>query len=328
MFETIESPVHARALGAFLGACLGDAAGATLEFLGRSPTREEVETAMTMPGGGVLEVAPGQITDDCELAISLARGLAGSDSFDIDKIADKYSAWVSSKPFDIGNTTQSSLGCVVNPSIGCAQSMMKAAEEFCMNSKANGALMRIVPLAIWAYQDTNDVIAGFAQQENSLSHPNESVWHASAAYCIAIAQLIREPDNHAAAIGAVEAWVEKNANDEVQSWLSDARKNIDIPYYPQVGFVKIAFTHAFRHLYLNSTFEESLIETLLGGGDTDTNACIVGGLMGALHGVSQLGEERTCAVLNCDTSLGQRRPAFLSASQVPQLTLRLLSRIH
>ena len=50
-------------------------------------------------------------------------------------------------------------------------------------------------------------------------------------------------------------------------------------------FVRIGFTHAFFHLLEQSTFENALRETLAGGGDTDTNACIVGALLGALHGI-------------------------------------------
>ena len=73
--------LHDAALGCFLGALVGDAAGATLEFIGRQPTREEVDWAMGMPGGGVWNVAPGQITDDGELTLCLARGLAVKETF-------------------------------------------------------------------------------------------------------------------------------------------------------------------------------------------------------------------------------------------------------
>ena len=49
--------------GALLGALVGDAAGATLEFMPRGAhTPEAVRRAMGMPGGGALNVAPGQIT--------------------------------------------------------------------------------------------------------------------------------------------------------------------------------------------------------------------------------------------------------------------------
>ena len=51
------------AQGCLLGAFIGDAAGARLEFLGRLPSEQELADALAMMGGGVLRVAPGQITD-------------------------------------------------------------------------------------------------------------------------------------------------------------------------------------------------------------------------------------------------------------------------
>jgi ADP-ribosylglycohydrolase len=75
------------ARGALLGAFVGDASGATLEFLGRKPTTEDVEKALSMVGGGWLRVAPGQITNDGELALCLARSLADAQAIDRDKIA-------------------------------------------------------------------------------------------------------------------------------------------------------------------------------------------------------------------------------------------------
>jgi ADP-ribosylglycohydrolase len=50
--------------------------------------------------------------------------------------------------------------------------------------------------------------------------------------------------------------------------------------------------------------ETAITETLLGGGDTDTNACIVGGLIGALHGVSTIPNVMTQELLVCDTECG------------------------
>jgi len=44
--------------------------------------------------------------------------------------------------------------------------------------------------------------------------------------------------------------------------------------------VKYGFVHAFRHLRLGTPYVAAITETLLGGGDTDTNACIMGGLSG------------------------------------------------
>lgn len=65
------------ARGSIIGALSGDAAGATLEFIERRPTGDEVKRAMRMVGGGVWRTAPGQVTDDGELTLALAHSLAG-----------------------------------------------------------------------------------------------------------------------------------------------------------------------------------------------------------------------------------------------------------
>ncbi len=75
---------------------------------------------------------------------------------------------------------------------------------------------------------------------------------------------------------------------------------------------------------MGTNYVDAIRETLLGGGDTDTNACIVGGLIGAASGASNIPEDMKQAVLNCDTQLGQYRPPFLHTTQVPELTKRLL----
>jgi ADP-ribosyl-[dinitrogen reductase] hydrolase len=104
-----------------------------------------------------------------------------------------------------------------------------------------------------------------------------------------------------------------------------ASENKNISYYPQAGFIRIGFTHAFRHLLLGSSYEEAITETLLGGGDTDTNACIVGGLIGAACGAETIPDFTKLPVLNCDTTQGQnRRPESFNPKQIPTLVERIL----
>ena len=63
----------------------------------------------------------------------------------------------------------------------------------------------------------------------------------------------------------------------------------------------------------------------MGGGHTDTNACIVGGLIGAAVAVDDIPENMRHAVLNCDTSLGEHpRPTFLHPRQVDDLISKIL----
>jgi ADP-ribosylglycohydrolase len=47
-------------MGCVLGAFVGDASGAVLEFIGqKNITKNSVSDAMKMPGGGVFKVGPG-----------------------------------------------------------------------------------------------------------------------------------------------------------------------------------------------------------------------------------------------------------------------------
>lgn len=324
--------LYDAALGSLLGACVGDAAGATLEFIGRKPTKQEVQNAMTMPGGGVWRVAPGQITDDSELGICLARSLSDSKQFDIEAIAQSYADWVRSNPFDIGTTTRHSLGCFqdfrwkrVGEQQGYTVAMTDAASQLCLGSKSNGSLMRSSSLGIWGRVFNDNDIATFAQKDSSLSHPNSSCWQAVACYSIAIARLMNKHGDRAGAFKKAKSWAESKANNEVRQWLKDAENNVNVAYHPLAGFVKIGFTHAFRHLLLGSNYVDAIRETLEGGGDTDTNACIVGGLVGAAGGASSIPDMMKLPVLNCRTELGRPRPDFLHTSQIPELVDRLIS---
>ena len=314
------------ALGAILGALVGDAAGAPLEFMEPSPTVVDAERALTMPGGGVWGVAPGQITDDGELTICLLRGLAAGSTFHLEAIAQEYAEWVRSNPYDIGNTTRLGLGCFQDPRWrslcereGYAVGMTKAAATECMASKSNGSLMRATPLGVWGHRLSALELADHARQDSCLSHPNPSCWQAVAAYAIAIAHLLNHHGDRERAFAAAEAWAVAHANGEIAEWLTDAAQGVIVPYEPQIGFVRFGFTHAFRHLLRGTNYTDALLETLAGGGDTDTNACIVGGLIGAAVGAEAIPLPLRNAILTCETAQGRPRPDFLHPRQVPAL---------
>jgi ADP-ribosylglycohydrolase len=328
---SIARDVEDAALGTFLGACIGDAAGATLEFRGL-PAPDDVERAMAMSGGGFFRLASGQITDDGELALSLADALSRSSSFDIETIARAYARWVDSGPFDIGTTTRLSLAGFREPSWrqtfekeGYASAMKAAASRYCGASKANGSLMRIAPLALWGHRLSDDDLARCAMEDSLLSHPNASCRHALACYVIAVANLLRQPGERGPAFARAIAWAERNANQEVRLWLREAVERTPVDFLSQVGFIRIAFVNAFQHLLQESSYERTIRDTLQKGGDTDTNACIAGALVGAAVGAGSIPEPMKAAVLGCDTRQGRPRPEFLHGRRVPELTKALLS---
>ena len=187
------------AVGAVLGALVGDAAGAVLEFFRAEITAEDVEHALTMPGGGTWNVAPGQVTDDGELTMSLLNALAETPDRPR-QAAEHYARWAASDPFDIGVTTRNAMACLRDPAAaararvhGVAAVMTEAAATRNQGSKANGSLMRATPLGVWGATRSDEALIAATQEDARLSHPNASCVEAAVVYVLAIASLVRAP---------------------------------------------------------------------------------------------------------------------------------------
>ena len=306
------TPAQSAGHGAVWGALVGDAAGAVLEFCDGAPSDRDVAHALQMPGGGVFGVAPGQVTDDGELAIALAQALAANGGrYVASTVSAAYVDWAESNPFDIGSACRSAFG---HGRTGRALTKMCQQEALAFNaaSQANGALMRVTPLAVAAAAWTAQAAARWAAFDAALSHPHPICQQANAAYVLAIRHLVRAPKDHAGAINASREYLQ-SVQSEVAHWLHDALHGRLPDAKWQMGFVRHGFTRAFFHLHQGSSFHAAIGHTLSAGGDTDTNACIVGGLMGAYWGATQLLQDELTqgmfkSVMQCDTRQGQSRP--------------------
>ena len=102
-------------------------------------------------------------------------------------------------------------------------------------------------------------------------------------------------------------------NHSVLGWLDQAMEgNID-SVTKQIGFVKHGFTLAFHFLAYQYSYEEAIAQTLLKSGDTDTNACIVGGMIGAKIGVLNISKRSVQMLLK---NSHNSRPLQLQASML------------
>ncbi|GMF22105.1 unnamed protein product [Phytophthora lilii] len=287
---------------------------------------------MTMPGGGVFGVGRGQITDDSELALSLARGLLGhrpSDRFPVESVARQYAAWCASQPFDIGNTCATAFGVTSDATGNYAAAMMQTAAASCAGSEANGSLMRIAPLAIWSVGESEEIIASHARAEPTLSHPNQVCQDCNAVYCLMLEHLLRCPGDFQGAVDRAERFVTATVSSVVRTWFLEESLDVaSLVCTRKVGHVRWAFVLATYFLRQNESYERAIQQTLLKGGDTDTNAAIVGGLIGALHGVESIPPRMREAVLTFDatkpSATHRPRPEAYRGAQVQQLTERLV----
>lgn len=62
--------------GALFGVAVGDALGAPLEFMNAKEIQHKHGTVKEMIGGGWLNVKPGEVTDDTQMTIAAALGVA------------------------------------------------------------------------------------------------------------------------------------------------------------------------------------------------------------------------------------------------------------
>lgn len=328
-FLASQSSINDHAIGSVMGAFLGDAMGAPLEFT--DITSSKLNVAMKLGGGGSFFLSQGQITDDSELALSLARGLVAEPFvLNLGKIASCYMDWYKSPPFDIGTTTTKALkGLSLKDQTENSYSRLyikikensKSNNE---NSLSNGALMRITPLAVWCHRMTDfEDIEWAVKVENELTHPNETVHKANSLYVLAIKELINNDGNFDAAIEKIESILEEKTTikhkltakpwKDIEEWFIDAHNpsQKQIPAFPHEGYMRIAWTYAMSALLKKqNNFCKGMREILEKGGDTDTNGCIYGGLIGAALGFKSLPKELVEKVLNCKHEYQRRPPQF------------------
>lgn len=309
------SPKADRALGSVVGALIGDAAGGIFEFMGRPPTLKEAEAALDLSGGGVFDLAPGQFTDDGEMTMALLGAIArGKGAYRQELAAQAYCEWEQSNPFDIGLATRAALrvpkAAMSNPK-SLAKLVCSQALEHNSESKANGCMMRATPLGIAATGCNIEETIEMVTSDVVLTHPNKDCIDSTVAYVLALRHLILHDGDSEGAIKVANTYLFDN-NRSVMGWLDQAFEGDIGPVTKQIGFVKHGFTLAFHFLAFQFSFKEAIIQTLLMSGDTDTNACIVGGMLGAQTGSKSLPHNSVEKLLHESTHLLTYRPAKFS----------------
>ena len=299
--ETIaDNGLLTRAQGCLLGQLAGDALGSMVEFQGVAAIRRRYPSGLrTIGPSPVFHTLAGQPTDDSELALLLARALLTAGRYDDEAVAAAYASWRDTRPFDIGNTIGQATHAMLRarergqPLAPAARAAANSASE------ANGALMRQSPLAIFGHALPPAHLAAAVRADTTLTHPHQVCQDASAAFVVALAAVIGEGLAAEAAYARAVAWDRRHGHSPtVTQALADAyRRPPDYEHHQ--GHALIALQNAFYQALHAPTLEEGIVATVMGGGDTDTNAAIAGALLGALHGARAVPSQWRTALLTC-----------------------------
>ena len=158
--------------------------GSYLEFSNYKIDASHVQFALTMSGGGIFKLLPGQLTDDGELTIMQANGITScSSNSDIDafiiSIMFQYVEWMNSSPFDFGGTMQKSWNPFLFKDLGgvppqdypkLVETLKNNVKKVSADSQSNGFLMKQAPLGIFLFNQPTEVIFEFATQDTLLTH--------------------------------------------------------------------------------------------------------------------------------------------------------------
>jgi ADP-ribosyl-[dinitrogen reductase] hydrolase len=286
-----------KMINSMLGAFVGDAAGATLEFCNRPITEEMALNSMKMPGGGILRVGPGQITDDGELTLALWSALNHNKNIPLIAIAKNYKKWYDSVPFDIGQTCSNAFEIldddmyidITDKDIDKIYDYKTSINELNYKSEANGALMRATAIPSWAI--INNISDGLAVkcaiEDACLSHPNIVCQEVNAIYVFAIIHLLKGK-HPTEVLQLTNDFVSSSIkSDKVKEWYFIESFDISMLNAKiNCGHVRWGFVLAIYFLrHPEISYEDAIKITLMKGGDTDTNAAIVGGIVAAYHNI-------------------------------------------
>jgi ADP-ribosyl-[dinitrogen reductase] hydrolase len=251
--------IKSKIKGALYGFAIGDAMGATTEFMDEYQIKKKYNEVRDIIGGGWLNLEPGEVTDDTQMMMCVCEAIEhahysvfeDNEEFTrnvvlLDRCCSNFVNWYKSNPKDIG-------GCcsrVIRKSMGygCYESWHTIAED--PESLGNGSLMRTMPI----------ILAGL---------PRET----------AISQG-RLTHNNLLCDTAIEIYYNNMVKLLYFNKLQSYAKELAEP----TGHVLKTLNNSLYWTQHSKTFEDAIINAVNHGGDADTIAAVTGSMVGALYG--------------------------------------------
>ncbi|MGY1709054.1 ADP-ribosylglycohydrolase family protein [Geodermatophilus sp. SYSU D00758] len=272
-----------RVAGALVGSAVGDALGAPFEFgppgafSARFP-RPARGLRTEMCGGGSLGWAPGEFTDDTQMALLVAGSLVERGGLDEADVFDRFRAWAQAGPPGIGTQTRAVLGSGRPWHAAAAGHAARSG-----HAAGNGSLMRTTPAAIRFAREGREATVDAARRISALTHGDPSAGEGCAVFHELLRVALDGGDPLAAVPSALAAVPPAHRRRWAAvldpGWTPADATEPDGAVWPTLGSAVWA-------LGQGGGFEAVLRRVVDLGGDTDTVAAVAGGLAGAVHGMA------------------------------------------
>lgn len=298
MSVTGHDPIQSRAVGAYLGLAIGDALGATVEFMTPREIRKCFGVHDRIRGEGWLKLKPGSVTDDTTMTLALGQAILEAGCIDALACAQGFDAWMRAKPVDIGNTVRR--GLVHFRTTG--ETSTPPREE----DAGNGACMRCLPVALATLGRPAHEVRIATRIQAHVTHNNRLSDAAS--------ELVVLMVQRALAGGGMSDLLRECVGPLVAAHpvFRFRARRVENPS----GYVVETIRAVLQALFDTDSFESCLIDVVNRGGDADTTGAIAGMIAGAAYGPAAIPSHWIKAV----------DPAITRACERQALALIALSR--
>lgn len=253
--------IQSKIKGALYGFAIGDAMGATTEFMDESQIKKQYGKVENIIGGGWLHIKPGDVTDDTQMMMCVCEAIEygfgptrnwsfhehySRESAMLDRCCANFVDWYHTNPKDIGNCCRKVIShCSIYKHHETWQTFAEDSE-----SLGNGSLMRTLPIILSGQSED------LAISQGRLTHNNETCDWSLLSYFRNMEEVL----------------------------YNDTFLNSSLKPFSSNGHVINTLNNALYYVQHTMSLEDSIIMAVNAGGDADTIAAITGSMAGALYG--------------------------------------------
>lgn len=280
--------------GGIFGLLVGDALGVPYEFHEKKSIPPIARIEYIPPLGfsrSYPDVLPGTWSDDGAQALCLLESLLDCKRFCLEDFAEKILDWyengrwaVDSTVFDVGVQTGKAL-----TELKFGASPYKIGYLY-PDGKGNGALMRVLPLALWSLwnEEDKEALIQNAHTQCLVTHGHVCNQVCCALYCLIASELYQGISFSKAYTNALENL--QQYYQEFPEHKYELERCISLDEGFGKGYVVDSLRSACMIMRQAESYEEAVKQAVALGNDTDTTACITGGLAGIYFGYKAIPE--------------------------------------
>lgn len=256
--------------GGLFGVAIGDALGATTEFMTKDEIEEEYGKVTKIIGGGIWGLKKGETTDDTAMTLAVVKGIMSDSNNPLEEIGKQFLHWQDTDPVDIGITIRAVFENYEGDWFETAEKVHHLLDG---KSAGNGTLMRCLPIGL-AYSDPQK-IDELSIAQSKMTHYDDLASEACVIYNRIASRLFEGVDLKLA------------IHTEIKNTIYDLDYT-EIPNCNPDGYVVNTMKWVLYWLLNSETFEEVVVGATNMGHDSDTVAAIAGGLKGLEVGYNNI----------------------------------------